>query len=282
VAALRPRRDGRRAARAPAPPRHAAVRLLRHALRLRRAADRELGLDWREPRAAAPLLPWRWRAYALREWTLRPDARAGPELRVRVPERVPAAPDGAEVLLRETDSGSAVAFRFASGGGDVYVLPAEALANGRITQPGHVDLLETLRTRLGAEWTFDEYRHGLAAAESGEQASALQALDLYLLHVAFAYALALAALARRFGPAWREPAVITGSTARFLTGLGSLHHRLGHHDAAAALLVRRAQEWDPRLALDAAASGRAGGETAAARLMRVASVVARAQKRGGA
>jgi hypothetical protein len=71
--------------------------------------------------------------------------------------------------------------------------------------------------------------------------------DLWLLHLAVVYLLALAALARPFGPVWSDPPVRTGSAATFLHGLGALHKRLGHEREAAALLVARARELDPRV-----------------------------------
>ena len=66
--------------------------------------------------------------------------------------------------------------------------------------------------------------------------------DLYLAHLAVVYLLGVSCLARRFGPAWIEAPVLTGSVAAFLVGLGALHHRLGHHRRAAELLVSRARE----------------------------------------
>jgi hypothetical protein len=54
---------------------------------------------------------------------------------------------------------------------------------------------------------------------------------------------------RRFGPAWSDPPQVLGSAGAFLTGLGALHDRLGHHAAAARLLVERARELHPQIAL---------------------------------
>jgi len=92
-----------------------------------------------------------------------------------------------------------------------------------------------------------------------------------MLQIAFVYVLVVLAVARRFGPTWREPPVAAGSSASFLLGLGALHQRLGHQRAAARLLVARAREFDPRLRL---ADPR---ETEEADLLTIARRVAQAQ-----
>ena len=81
------------------------------------------------------------------------------------------------------------------------------------------------------------------------------------------------AVVRRFGPPWREPPVVAGSTASFLRGVGALHHRLGHHDAAAALLVERSRQLYPRLAIPEPMPETRGGVT----LLQLAQALGKAQ-----
>jgi hypothetical protein len=126
------------------------------------------------------------------------------------------------------------------------VLPAAILANGGVGAPAAADLLETLRTGLGGEWSFDEYHHGLTGVVSEAAVGGRRVFDLWLLHLAVVYLLALLSLARPFGPVWSDPPVRSGSAATFLRGLGALHRRLGHDREATALLVARAHELDPR------------------------------------
>ena len=40
-----------------------------------------------------------------------------------------------------------------------HTLPADALANARILDPGNAQLLEALAVGLGSDWGFDEYHH---------------------------------------------------------------------------------------------------------------------------
>jgi hypothetical protein len=209
-----------------------------------------LGLVWQDRRPRPPLRPRRWWAYASEEWSLRsdpPDARG--DVRTSALRRAPAPPAGAAVLLRD-GQGRALAFSFARFRGRVAVVPADAFTNARLGHPGNADLLERLRVELvGPTWLFDEFHHGLRAAVGPEAERPQRVLLLYMLQVAFVYALCALAVARRFGPAWRETAVPGGSAAAFLMGLGAWHDRLGHHPQAARLLVERARELDPRVVL---------------------------------
>jgi hypothetical protein len=129
------------------------------------------------------------------------------------------------------------------------LLPADALANARLANPGNADLAETLIGWLGKHWTFDEFHHGLVDPAAAAGVAPPLAYDLFAAHLVVLYLLAVAALARRFGPAWREPAVRAGSAGAFLLGLGRLHDRLGHHSQAAQRLLARARELQPDLAL---------------------------------
>ncbi len=130
----------------------------------------------------------------------------------------------------------------------MVVLPADSLSNARLGEPGNADLLETLLRNLGPRWAFDEYHHGLVTVRAADGVLGRTA-DLLLAHLVLLYLLAVLALARRQGPAWREAATVAGSTATFLLGLGALHHRLGHHAEGARLLLRRARELDRGLLL---------------------------------
>jgi hypothetical protein len=216
------------------------------------SAERALGLlPWHEP-GPAPLLPWRWWAYTARQWEAWPAGShgrgAGRPLRIWAPRALPdLGSQGAEVLY-EGPGGRPVAAVLRRRQGRVVVLPADALSNARLAQAGNADLLETLLLNLGRRWAFDEAHHGLITAgppnpELGRTA------DLLLVHMALLYLLALAALSRRQGPAWQETAAQGGSVASFLLGLGALHDRLGHHRAAAELLLRRVRETDRGLEL---------------------------------
>jgi len=229
--------------------------------------------QWGRP-GEAPLAPWRWWPFTRREWRLRPEARPGPRLearsgprhdagadagkaavedgrgrpvRVWAPRTLPEIGPTATVLFTAPGGAPAVAvYRYH--GGRVVVLPADALSNARLGEPGNADLLETLLRNLGPRWAFDEYHHGLVTARPSNPALG-RAADLLLAHLVLLYLLAVLALGRRQGPAWREPATVAGSTATFLLGMGALHHRLGHHAAAARLLLLRARELDRGLRL---------------------------------
>jgi hypothetical protein len=208
-----------------------------------------LGLPLEEVRKVT-LNPVRWRAAAREEWSLRPDgeARGAAPVRVWAPRWAPEIPRRAETLFR-SPRGKPVIVLLRRSRGRILLMPADALANARLAEPGNAGLLETLRRRLGDRWTFDEYHHGLTGAAGVETAAFGRALDLILLHLAALYLVALWTLSRRFGPAWSEPPTVTGSAGGFLLGLGALHHRLGHHAQAALRLLERVRELDRDLDL---------------------------------
>ncbi len=210
----------------------------------------------REP----PVSPWAWRRFVQEEWELQPEKGWGPARPVRVwaPRFLPEVPEGAQVLFRGP-GGEPVVFAFRQFGGRVVMLPTDALANARLAGEGNADLLETLAARLGGRWTFDEYHHGLVAAGAIDSAVPGPVLDLLMAQLLLLYGVAVWALARRFGPAWDEPPVITGSTAAFLRGLGALHHRLGHHRDAALLLLLRTGELHRDLAVPDSLARQADG-----------------------
>jgi hypothetical protein len=212
-----------------------------------------LGLSLRQVRKPT-LVPWRWRAFAHREWDLRPargaslsgiSGTAAP-VRVWAPRWAPRLPKEGTALYRSPLGQPMIAVlrRYR---GRIVLLPADAFANARLADagsPGNADLLETLRLTLSDRWTFDEYHHGLISGAPEESAALGRTLDLILAHLAVLYLVGVWTLSRRFGPAWREPPRRTGSAGAFLLGLGALHHRLGHHAAAAGRLLARVRELD--------------------------------------
>lgn len=206
------------------------------------------------------LNPLKFRRESRLEWSLKTGAADRPVV-LWAPRALPSVPKDAQVLL-SSPQGDAVVASFEFGRGRVWLLPVDALSNARLGHRGNADLLETLRTRLGERWIFDEYHHGLVAQASAEEVAFGRVRDLLLVHLVVLYAAALLALARRFGPAWREPPVVAGSVASFLLGLGRRHDRLGHHGEAARLLLERVAELSPDLAVPdelaarAAAAGR--------------------------
>jgi hypothetical protein len=208
-----------------------------------------LGGELREIRIPS-LQPRAWRRFVHAEWTLRParDWKPARPLRLWAPRAVPDLPQGAQVLFRGP-RGEAAVFAFRRYGSRVVVLPTDLFSNARLAEAGNADLLETLRRDLGRTWSFDEYHHGLAAPEVVDTRVSGPVLDLLLAHLALLYLLAVWVLARRFGPAWREIPAVAGSTASFLLGLGALHHRMGHYQEAARLLLRRTRELDRDLAV---------------------------------
>lgn len=213
-----------------------------------------LGLPLEETRKVV-LNPLRWRRFAREQWDLLPPGSpggGGGPVRIWAPRWTPRwegePPKRTQVLLRSPE-GPPAAVVLPRYRGRIWLLPADALANARLGNPGNADLLETLRQRLGEDWTFDEYHHGLAGRRPVEAAEMGRTLDLILLHLALLYVVALLTLSRRFGPAWSEPPVVTGSAGSFLLGLGALHDRLGHHAEAARRLLERARELDRNLVL---------------------------------
>lgn len=210
-----------------------------------------LGLGSQRLRPPPPLAPRAWRRHADAELRLIPAASGLRTGTVRAIDRFPAPPADAEVLFRgHAPTGSGVedpplVFTAEHGGGRLVVLPSDALANGRLDGAGNRDLLATLVASAPGPWRFDELSHGMLPAAASASGPPL-AFDLLALHLLLVYALGVVALARRFGPAWREPRDRGSSAGDFLAALGHLHHRLGHHREAARLLVERRRDLDPR------------------------------------
>ncbi len=197
-------------------------------------------------------------------------------VRVWAPRSVPELPKSAEALY-QGPTGRPVIASVPRLQGRIWLLPADALANARLGGAGNADLLESLLASLGPDWTFDEYHHGLAIVHAEERGSFERILDLVLIHLAVLYGLAVLTLARRFGPAWREPPVVAGSAGSFLLGLGALHHRLGHHREAARRLLDRVRELAPDAVVPEDLARRA--ETADSRgLVEVARAVVRLRR----
>jgi hypothetical protein len=198
-----------------------------------------------------PLSPRKWYAWATAETRLKPEPsldRGLPDLVVRASEVAVAGPGGGQVLYRDDRSAPAVfLYTYGRGPGRVVVLPADALSNGRIAAEGNADLLETLRQSLGADVAFDEYAHGLAAADAAAGSGSAPSLDLLVMQLFLLYGLCAWSIGRRFGPAWREPPALASSTTGFLLGLGALHRDLGHSSEAAGRLIRNAEAFGQRL-----------------------------------
>jgi hypothetical protein len=247
-----------------------------------------LGVELEPVKAKPPLVPWRWRAQASTPWPLRPAERwrttsqpapsagAGPALAMRPPRWLPELePDDA---LLVTENEVAVAAAWKERRGRVVLLPADLLANGRLRQPAHAALLETLRGWLAPPWRFDEYHHGLGTTSPDAAPTVTQrGLDLLLLQLLLVYLMGALALSRRLGPAWRETPPLAGSAGGFLLRLGAFHHRLGHYAEGAALLLRRAAELDRRLPVSAGLRQLAERGDAAS-LVEVGQTVARLQR----
>ena len=242
---------------------------------------RGLGLSFRKNvRNRPPLNPVRWYAWASETWKLEPDPELGPlarEVVVAAPRERPEAPSGARILYRGP-GGASAAFELSSGHGRLFVIPADALSNGRLGNPGNADLLESLSAALGNSIVFDEYHHGLAAPDVFQDSGSVRSLDLLLVQLVLLYLLAAWALAKRFGPAWREPATIASSTTTFLRGLGELHRRLGHSGDAALRLIESAEALDPRLSVPAAMRN-AASQAKPDDLVKVARTISRLQGR---
>jgi len=206
-----------------------------------------LGLTLGEVRKVT-LNPLRWRQFTRQEWDLRPapGLAGGEPVRVWAPRWSPRNPKLARVLY-QGPGGEPLVFAFSQRRGTVWLVPEDAFANARLGvagSGGNADLLETLRRRLGDDWTFDEYHHGFTGRPLLETVAVGRTLDLILLHLAALYLAAVLVLARPFGPAWSPPPVVTGSAGAFLLGLGAIHHRLGHHREAAKRLLARVRELD--------------------------------------
>ncbi|MFY9826571.1 MAG: hypothetical protein WAM82_34740, partial [Thermoanaerobaculia bacterium] len=210
------------------------------------AALESLGLSLDEARKA-PLNPLKWRRFTREEWDLRPApglaVDSGP-VRIWAPRWTPKIQKPTRTLYQRPGGGGAMVAALSRHRGTIWLVPVDAFANARLGNAGNADLLETLRRRLGDDWTFDEYHHGLTGRPLLETVAVGRTLDLILLHLTALYLAAVLALARPFGPAWSEAPGVPGSAGAFLLGLGAIHHRLGHHREAAKRLLARVRELD--------------------------------------
>jgi hypothetical protein len=236
----------------------------------------DLGLAQQSPRPKPPLNPLRWREHSRAEWSLVPVGGGTPGARVRQMEHVPVAPPGGETLFRSED-GLALVSSARFRGGRLLLLPAEALANSRLARTGHAELLELVLELLPRRWAFDEVHHGLVPVTRVEAAASDRMLPFFIAHLAIVYLLAVLALSRRFGPAWSDPVLTTGSARSFFVGVAALHARLGHLREAVPLLARRARELDP--ALLCTEDPPEGAALTPTSFLRFAQAIARAQKR---
>ncbi len=241
----------------------------------------ELGVARRPRHETTSLHPLHWREQQRAEWRLIPQhgdrlAAAG---RVRHTDWLPAWPARTEAWLRSEDDGEGeiLAGQVPHRGGRLVLLPSELLCNARLDVPGNADFLESLIQGTSPQWVFDEYHHGLLAAPTSAERQPTRAFELWTAHLLLVYLLAVLALARRFGPAWSDPPVSTGSARAFFLRIGALHARLGHWHEAATLLHARARELDPGLALPARPPADAGASPET--FLRFARLLARAQQR---
>jgi hypothetical protein len=210
-----------------------------------------LSLDSRD--ADPPLSPLRWWAWARSETRLSPDPSLGSEageVVVRALEVRASGPSSSRTIYRN-DRDAAAIFSYPRGRGTVVALPADALSNSRIGSEGNANLLESLRDSFGSAIAFDEYAHGLAAPDAAAASGSAPSLDLLVVQLLLLYGLCVWALARAFGPAWREPPALASSTTGFLRGLGAFHRDLGHSAEAAWRLIQNAEAWDPRVRIGA-------------------------------
>lgn len=210
--------------------------------------SRALGLtDETELRAEAPLAPLAWRDFRNEVWRLQPEASSPleTELEVAAFAGAPSAPPEAMVFYRAGQGYAPVIFEYEHQRGRILVLPAALLSNAEIHRSGNAGLLELILARGGAI-AFDEHHHGLARLEEASHSARL-GWNVFLLQLMLLYLAGLWALARGFGPSWAERLPQLGSAAAFFEQLGSLHHRLGHHRAAARALVERARALDPQV-----------------------------------
>lgn len=241
-----------------------------------------VGLEFDEARGEPPRSPRRWYKFVTEEWRLKPEKAfapgSAPEVVIQAPDRVPRAPKEAEVLYRGDKERPAV-FALPRSRGRVIVVPADALSNARLGNPGSADLLESLRVALQGEIVFDEYHHGLVASDVVADSGSAVSLDLLLAQLLLLYLVLARALGKRFGPAWEEPPEITSSTAAFLLGLGALHRKLRHSAPACLRLLDDGERLDSKVQAPAELRNIAfdAGEEA---FLDVARVVARLQRRG--
>ena len=243
----------------------------------------ELGLKPTRIRDRPPLSPRRWWAFANAEWRLKADAAFAPsgtalEVVIQAPDWIVRPPASAEVLFRGEDREPAI-FTFPRGRGRVVVLPADALSNARLENPGNADLLESLRAALPASLAFDEYHHGLASPQLSAESGSRPSLDLLLLELVLLYLLCAWRLGRRFGPAWQDPPEIASSTSAFLIGLAGLHRKLHHAAPAAVRILDCAESYDSRISVPTSLR-RDAFDAGEDRFLEIARVVARLQRRG--
>lgn len=241
-----------------------------------------LGLELVGVDDEGPLAPWAWLRWARQTWSLEPAGSDHPEqpeqpeqpVVITAPHRLARVPQETqtEPVLQGGPDAEPMVLSYRRGRGRVLAMPAEALANGRLSNLGNLALLEALRATFDEPWIFDEHRHGLSAELPASSHVAARTFDLLAAHLLLCYLMAVLALARRFGPPWREAPITIGSTSRFLVALGRVHERMGHHERAATLLLERARKLDPDLELSRA-------EEAETDLLRLAATIGHKQRR---
>jgi hypothetical protein len=210
-----------------------------------------LGAEWRAFEETPSLEPVRWWRHRriTRTWEPGADAPWDQPLAAGPVEAAASPPRGAgaTVLAIDHDGQPGVSV-FRVGRGEVWLLPSRVFANAYLGEPGNAALALALCSRIGQGpvW-FDEYHHGLVAPGAGSGEPVRASFDAVLLHLGVLWALAVVAVAWRFGPPWPAPVTVADAHRAYLLGLGALHHRLGHDRDAARALVRRVAAYDPLL-----------------------------------
>ncbi|MEM8961054.1 MAG: DUF4350 domain-containing protein [Acidobacteriota bacterium] len=229
------------------------------------------GLDIDSVRDWPPLAPRAWWRHRTATWTIDwPGFRAA---EIEAPSSLPEPPSRATILARGGPDQRPVAFTWPLGRGQVLVVPAALWSNAWVDEAGNADLLAAVHGRYGPRWRFDEYHHGLASSSTSDAALSRHighVWDLLTVHLLGLWLLAVWALGRAFGPAWRASTVRGGSSTGFLVAVGAFHRRLGHHRQAAQRLAERVRRLDPDCdsdaltTLDDASAIRSGDELLAA------------------
>ncbi|MEZ5332193.1 MAG: DUF4350 domain-containing protein [Thermoanaerobaculia bacterium] len=231
-------------------------------------------------RGRPPLRYREWKRHVTAQTRLHPRRGGAGEVTVATPDAVPAPRTTPEVLW-ESEDGRVSVFSLEADGGRLVVLPADALSNARVEE--NLGLLEALRTELAGPWFFDEFHHGLRDVRSPEARRVANAMALFGGQLLLLYALGAWTLSRPFGRTWPSPRRRSATTAGFLDGVGELHHRAGHHREAAATLLARLAELEPRARVPADLVNRSRSVASAEELLDLTADVARwrrAWKRG--
>ncbi|MEM7482652.1 MAG: hypothetical protein AAF481_15855 [Acidobacteriota bacterium] len=202
-----------------------------------------LGCPLEQVRSEPPLSYGAWKRHQEEVWSLEPLEPSGYGLVLSAPTWAPAPPDGAEIWFRGP-GGEELVYAFDRRGGRTVVLPAPVLANSGLWRGDNASLVFALAGYFPPTWRFDEQGLGIEDPETAAAAGRYRRVFTWFgFHLLVLYGLGVLALGRRFGPPWREPPVVVGSTGAFLRSLGRLHRQSGHHRSAARALLDRSDAW---------------------------------------